>query len=142
MSRDDFKKSVKDDLAKRVGYMCSNPDCAALTSGPRRGASGAVVLGMACHIYAASPGGPRYLASMTEQERSHADNGIWLCRNCGTRIDSDQERFPAELLKRWRIAAEAAANSQQPTRQADHSLLHKKISIIGNNESNLRRGFS
>ena len=112
MARDDFKKSVKDELAKRVGYMCSNPDCAALTSGPRRGASGAVVLGMACHIYAASPGGPRYLASMTEEERSHANNGVWLCRNCGTRVDSDQERFPAELLKRWRIAAEAAANSQ------------------------------
>ncbi|MBV7426770.1 MULTISPECIES: hypothetical protein [unclassified Acidovorax] len=112
MARDDFKKSVKDDLAKRVGYMCSNPDCAAMTSGPRRGASGAVVLGMACHIYAASPGGPRYKTAMTIAERTHSDNGIWLCRNCGTRVDSDAEGFPAELLMRWRIAAEAAADHQ------------------------------
>ena len=33
--RDDFSPSIKDILAKRVGYRCSNPKCQVLTSGPQ-----------------------------------------------------------------------------------------------------------
>jgi hypothetical protein len=32
---DDFSYAVKTAFAARVGYLCSNPDCRALTSGPQ-----------------------------------------------------------------------------------------------------------
>jgi len=33
--RDDFTKIVKEEVAKKVGYLCSKPDCQAPTSGPQ-----------------------------------------------------------------------------------------------------------
>ena len=32
--RDDFLITVKESLARQVGYKCSNPDCRKPTSGP------------------------------------------------------------------------------------------------------------
>ena len=58
--RDDFKNSIKDKLAKRVGYRCSNSDCRKPTSGPQTEPSGVVNVGVAAHITAASSGGPRF----------------------------------------------------------------------------------
>jgi len=63
---------------------------------------------MACHIHAAAPGGPRYDPAQTEEDRRSIHNGIWLCRTCGTLIDTDGERFPAPLLRAWRAEAELA----------------------------------
>ena len=33
MSRDDFSPKIKETLAKRAGYLCSNPNCKQLTVG-------------------------------------------------------------------------------------------------------------
>ena len=33
-NRDDFTKRIKETLAKRVGFHCSNPSCKIITSGP------------------------------------------------------------------------------------------------------------
>ena len=40
-------------------------------------------------------------ASMTSQERSSFENGIWLCANCSTLIDKDERYYTVELLKNW-----------------------------------------
>jgi len=56
---DDFPMSIKDVLAKRVGLRCSNPDCRQLTSGPQEDPANATNIGVASHITAASPDGPR-----------------------------------------------------------------------------------
>jgi hypothetical protein len=53
--RDDFSLTTKELLAKRVGYLCSNPKCQQPTSGPQEDPSKAVNIGVACHITAASP---------------------------------------------------------------------------------------
>ncbi len=45
--RDDFKPTVKIQLARRVGYLCSNPQCQRLTVGPRRGEDSANSIGVA-----------------------------------------------------------------------------------------------
>ena len=66
--RDDFTPAVKDVLAKRVGFRCSNPTCRQLTSGPQFDATKAVNVGVATHITAASMGGPRYDESLTPEE--------------------------------------------------------------------------
>lgn len=62
-------------------------------------------LGVASHIAAASPGGPRYDAAMSPADRKAAGNGIWLCQNCGKLIDSDVKGHPIELLREWKKAA-------------------------------------
>jgi len=92
MPRDDFSAKTIEILAKRVRYKCSNPNCSRITVGPKEGrADAAMNVGIAAHITAASPGGPRYCASMTTDERSSIDNGIWLCSNCSAMIDKDEK---------------------------------------------------
>jgi hypothetical protein len=107
--RDDFPDDVKRTVAARVGNRCSRPNCRALTSGPQVDPSKALNVGVAAHITAASPGGPRYASSLTSEERRHANNAIWLCQNCGKLVDNDQARFTEEELKQWKQTAEAEA---------------------------------
>jgi hypothetical protein len=52
--RDDFAEQVKRTLAARVGNLCSNPDCQALTSGPQDDPTKVLNVGVAAHISAAT----------------------------------------------------------------------------------------
>jgi hypothetical protein len=65
-----------------------------------------VNLGVAAHITAASPGGPRYNESLTATERAAAANGIWLCQTCGKLVDADVPGYSVELLRRWKAETE------------------------------------
>lgn len=112
MSGDDFTDAVKKALAARVGYLCSNPDCRALTSGPQEDPAKAINVGVAAHITAASPGGPRYDSTLLPEERSAPLNGIWLCQNCAKLIDNDAVRFTIEVLRKWKIDAEEEAKTR------------------------------
>lgn len=127
--RDDFTEEVKRILADRVGYHCSNPDCNALTAGPREHDVKAVNLGVAAHITAASPGGPRYNPNLTPEERRYPDNGIWLCQNHAKHIDNDPARFSEPLLRAWKTVAEDRARSSLgmtvPVRMNDAKLTPK-----------------
>lgn len=109
--RDDFNEPIKRALAARVATLCSNPDCRALTSGPHEDAGKAVNLGVAAHITAAAAGGPRYDAGLTAEQRSSAENAIWLCQNCAKLIDNDPVRFPVAVLRAWKVKAEETARS-------------------------------
>lgn len=111
-ARDDFSPVVKRDLAARAGHRCSNPDCQRQTSGPKAGPSGSKSIGVAAHITAAAPGGPRFNQDLTNEERASIDNGIWLCGTCSTNIDSDEVRYPVGVLRQWRHDAETRANRQ------------------------------
>jgi hypothetical protein len=106
---DDFSDIVKRVLASRVGNRCSNPECRALTSGPQDDPGKAINLGVAAHVTAASPGGPRYDPALVSEERSSPLNGVWLCQNCAKLIDNDASRFSVDLLKKWKSVAEAEA---------------------------------
>lgn len=107
--RDDFAAAVIEVLAKRVGVRCSNPGCRRPTSGPRTDGAKVVNIGVAAHITAAAPGGPRYDATLAEAARSHPDNGIWMCQNCAKLIDNDPQLFHIEQLRAWKASAEAQA---------------------------------
>lgn len=109
MPRDAFSKVVKDNLAKRVGYRCSNPDCSTLTTGPHTDTSRHVNLGVASHITAAAFGGPRFDLSISPQQRSSIDNAIWLCQSCAKLIDSDVQKYTIDVLKNWKSQAEDKA---------------------------------
>lgn len=104
--RHNFSQETIRKLCDRVGSVCSNPECRAPTKGPHTDAEKSISVGMACHIHAAAPGGPRYDPAQSEEERRSIHNGVWLCRTCGTLIDTDEDRFPAPLLRAWRAEAE------------------------------------
>lgn len=78
--RDEFPRKIAVAIAERAGYRCANPTCHRMTSGPNPANPDAGLnIGVAAHISGASPGGPRYDPSMSAQQRTGADNGIWLC---------------------------------------------------------------
>src|ERR671929_1108213 len=96
--RDEFNEDVKRIVAARAGYHCSNPSCRTLTSGPQVDPSKSLNVGVAAHITAASPGGPRYDAALSPEERRYVNNAIWLCQTCGKLVDNDDKRFTASDL--------------------------------------------
>lgn len=104
--RDDFTSKTKEILAKRVGYICSNPKCKKHTIGPNSNENKSLNIGVAAHITAASIGGARYDELISSSERQNINNGIWLCSNCASLIDRDVETFPVELLYQWKKNAE------------------------------------
>lgn len=110
--RDDFPSPIKDELAKRAGHRCSNPACHKQTSGPAAAPVGSVSLGVASHIVAASPRGPRADPTLTPDERRSLENGIWLCQNCAKLIDSDTDGHSVDNLRRWKAEAEEFARRQ------------------------------
>lgn len=104
--RDEFSNTTKDILAKRVGFLCSNPNCRKPTVGSNELPSKTTLIGIAAHITAASKGGPRFDASISNESRRDIENGIWLCCNCATLIDKDPEKYANELLREWKKVAE------------------------------------
>lgn len=117
---DGFSKAVVESLAKQVAYLCSNPACNTQTLGPSAKDSGSTNVGIAAHICAASPGGPRYDPNQSQEERRSAENGIWVCNNCSRRIDSDERSYSKTLLLEWKKTAVAAAS-----RQIGHKVLNE-----------------
>jgi hypothetical protein len=121
--RDEFSEPVKTLLAKRAGNRCSNPYCRQVTSGPSLSTPEAVNMGVAAHITAASPDGPRYDPLLTPQQRKSYENGIWLCKYCGDLVDKDEVTYPVEVLRAWKILAEHRAGMElhrltEPTKRS------------------------
>ena len=107
--RDDFAKSTKRRLAEDAGYRCSHPECRRQTIGPAASGSEPTNLGEAAHITAAAPGGARYDAALTPEERRAEANGIWMCAIHAKQIDSDEEEYTVEKLREWKAKAKADA---------------------------------
>jgi hypothetical protein len=112
MQRDDFSRQTLDTLAKRVGVRCSNPNCGKPTAGPKTTPTESVNIGVGAHISAAAPGGPRFDAGLTSEQRQSIDNAIWLCQNCAKLVDNDPGRYTIAALREWKTNAEAAARAQ------------------------------
>lgn len=102
MPRDDFSPRTRRILGERAAYICSNPDCRDNTIGPHSSPDRSLDTGVAAHICAAAAGGPRYDPTQTAEERQSITNGIWLCARCSRTVDTDEQIYPAELLRRWR----------------------------------------
>lgn len=118
-TRDDFLRRTKEELAKRVAYHCSNPECDRITVGPDRSDEAASQsVGIASHICAASEGGARFDPLQTTQQRSSIENGIWLCGDCARIIDAHGgANYSKDILHQWKKAAEL---------RADRALMEKR----------------
>lgn len=132
--RDNFSKSVKLELFKRVNGRCSNPDCNAPTTGPKSNASKSVSVGDAAHITAASAGGPRFDRSLTNKERKSIENAIWLCKICAKLIDSDEEKYSVSVIHNWKNLSEARADREigRPSIEVELSRKNQITSTVRN----------
>lgn len=131
-NRDDFTEKTKLQIAKRAGWLCSDPECRRLTVGATSDGDGEIMLGEASHICAAAPGGPRYDAGMSEAERRSAKNGLWMCRLHGTSVDSHDPKFTVELLRDWKRQAEEQSHrsvlyneAERPAKVSDSDLTQR-----------------
>lgn len=139
MRDDDFSIQTKETLGKRVGMRCSNPTCRKPTSGPREEPGKAVNIGVASHITAAAPSGPRYNDGLTSEQRCSIDNAIWLCQNCAKLVDNDDRRYTVDILREWKDLAEERARLElerrhsidQPAAFAPTALNISGLSISG-----------
>ncbi|WP_295537521.1 hypothetical protein [uncultured Pseudacidovorax sp.] len=118
--REDFSLDTIQSLKARAGHLCSFPGCHAPTSGPSQESKTQTAnTGVAAHICAASQGkGARRrldLSKFDKRRLSHYSNGIWMCETHAKLIDTDEVRFTAEMLVRWRELAELRASLSQET---------------------------
>jgi hypothetical protein len=103
----DFSAKTRTALALRAAYHCSNPGCGMATARPGVDPGDALRLGRAAHITSAEPGGPRYDAALSDEERRAATNGIHLCANCAGMIDVNNGKdYPVRLLQEWKNTRE------------------------------------
>lgn len=135
-SRDDFSKATIMALASRAGYHCSRPDCGRSTVGPSDERNNAVMnIGVAAHICAAAPGrsARRYDATMTKEERSSFDNGIWLCASCSVIIDRDDVTYTAERLRELKFQHERRSrlDKKGPLRPETGDLIAIGPEVVG-----------
>lgn len=136
--QDDFKPEIKRNLAERAAFICSNPNCNHITIGPdNSNPVKSTKVGIASHICAASPGGPRYDMSQTPAIRSSISNGIWLCGTCSFLIDKNSGYdYPADHLRKWKndhekLIKECLEGSKRVMfgfmKQEDQSLVCRKV---------------
>lgn len=105
-NRDEFRSPLVAALAKRSGYLCAI--CRAMTIGPSSESPLSVTnLGVAAHITAAAPGGPRFDPSLTHEKRCAIENGIWLCQTDAKRIDADSSTYTDKVLHSVKAKHEA-----------------------------------
>lgn len=105
--RDNFTQDTVNKLRRRAGNICSNPECYKQTLEPQiTDEEKTTDTGIAAHICAASENGPRYDPAMSEKDRKHISNGIWLCSHCATKIDREAAAYSIALLKQWKKSAE------------------------------------
>jgi hypothetical protein len=130
LSRDSFNAEVIHEAGRRVAHRCSNPTCRKVCIGPRNDGQKSVNIGVAAHIAAASPGGPRYDPLQTPDERAGIVNALWLCQDCGKLVDNDPARFSVAMLREWKIRAEGEAQAElgrRPRTDAEDDRLIAKL---------------
>ena len=112
-NRDDFKPATVRKVAERASFVCSNPSCNRITIGPAaQDHTRSANVGVAAHICAASPHGPRYDMSQSSAERSSIKNAIWLCGTCAALVDKNQGvDYPADHLRKWKKDHESLMQS-------------------------------
>jgi hypothetical protein len=90
----------------RAHFLCSI--CGAFTVGPNTESPRSVTdIGVAAHITAASPGGPRYDLALSDAQRASVENAIWLCQTHAKLIDDDCAEWTTMRLRRQKRQHEA-----------------------------------
>lgn len=95
-------------MAQKSHNRCAYPNCGAeLVVEPEHAGDSAKSVGKFAYICAASPGGPRYDASMSDVQRSSASNLIFLCGTHHDVIDSQLNFHTVDFLRSAKADHEA-----------------------------------
>ncbi len=140
--RDDFSPAVANKARDLVSSICSNPTCRVFTvSAQVADTCDTASVGTAAHIHAAAPGGPRYDANQTREERRGIANALWLCATCARLVDSDVTAHPPDLLRKWKAEAEREARARigKQATTVDEVNAHERSRITGQLDALLRR---
>lgn len=119
-------------LAMRSGNLCAMRTCRVPLTSDGSGSNPAVI-GEAAHIYGENPGtqtkqpSARYRQDMTEEDRNHYKNLIYLCPTCHTKIDKQEENYPAEMLFHLKTEHEAWVREQLDDVMSDVSFAELEI---------------
>lgn len=94
-------------LAFRSGDRCAFPGCPRQLTIDAPAGGDPVVLGEAAHIAGEQPKAARFDASMTDEQRNHYSNLIYLCGDHHTQIDKQDAHFAVDALHRLKAEHEA-----------------------------------
>jgi len=89
------KMTVRD-VALKSGNLCAFPNCNEKIMDENSN-----FVGQLCHIEAAEPGGERYRASMTDEERRHANNLMFMCYRHHV-ITDDVAKYPTPDMQKMK----------------------------------------
>lgn len=96
-------------MIARSGNRCAYPSCGTeLVYEAEVDGDQPKVTGKVAHVAAASPGGPRYDPSMTDAQRSSADNLLYLCGPHHDAVDAQLEKHTTTFLTEAKLTHEAA----------------------------------
>ena len=91
----------------RCRNRCAFPECFAPIV-----ENNGTVTGIICHIRARSPGGPRYSAKQTEEQRHASENLILMCSRHSKVIDSEPRRYTVKMLEGFKAAHEQPTENE------------------------------
>ena len=103
--------STKMLVALPSGNRCAFPGCNQ-TLTVDGNTSNTVVIGEVAHIAGEKPGSARYDKSMSDEQRNHRDNLIYLCRNHHAQIDKQYSEYSVDNLRQMKT------NHEQKVREA------------------------
>jgi len=87
-------------LAFRSGDRCAFPGCPRQLTIDAPASGDPVILGEAAHIAGEQSNAARFDASMTDEQRNHYFNLIYLCGDHHTQIDKQHPHFQVDVLYR------------------------------------------
>ena len=119
-------------LAMKSGNICAMKPCRIALTSDGTDAAPAVV-GEAAHIYGENAGtktkkrSARYCENMTDEQRNHYNNLIYLCPTCHTKIDKQEADYSVEFLCDMKQEHEAWIEEQLGTGMSDVSFAELEI---------------
>lgn len=119
-------------LAMKSGNLCAFSDCRKPLTSDGIEAEPAVI-GEAAHIYGENPGtekkkpSARFCEDMSNEERNHYNNLIYLCPTCHTKIDKQEEDYPADMLFKIKEEHELWVEDQLDNSMSDVSFSELEI---------------
>lgn len=130
MARENFAAPIRRLIAERAGHQCSFPTCTRRTVGPAASTQATSSSGVAAHIFAASPGGPRGQGGLSADELAQPENGIWLCGDHGKIIDNNTGTdYAPETLLSYKALQEARVALEHEGLYAPIGWLHE-VTIV------------
>lgn len=91
-----FSEASKHVISVLSSGRCSNPSCRISLLVDFK------LIGRFCHIEGEKEKAARYNPKQSDTERNSPKNGILLCSNCHTLIDSDPIKYTTEILHKWK----------------------------------------